>query len=44
MKEIPFIDWNGNGQIDPQDIALSLAMAEEEEEEEDEEDEEDDIL
>ena len=32
---IPFIDWNGNGRIDPQDIALGLAIAEEEEEEED---------
>ena len=29
MNEIPFIDWNGNGRIDPNDIALSLAMAEE---------------
>ncbi len=25
MCNIPLIDWNGNGQIDPQDIALSLA-------------------
>ena len=23
-----FIDWNGNGQIDPDDIAISLAMEE----------------
>ena len=38
MNEIPFIDWNGNGQIDPQDIALSLAMAEENEETEDTDD------
>ncbi len=29
MNEIPLIDWNGNGRIDPNDIALSLAMAEE---------------
>ncbi len=29
MNEIPFIDWDGNGRIDPNDIALSLAMAEE---------------
>lgn len=35
MNEIPLIDWNGNGQIDPQDIALTLAMQEEAEEEED---------
>lgn len=27
----PLIDWNGNGRIDPEDIAISLAMAEEEE-------------
>ena len=26
----PLIDWNGNGQIDPSDIAISLAIAEEE--------------
>ena len=26
---IPFIDWNGNGAIDPSDIAVSLAMNEE---------------
>ena len=32
-----FIDWNGNGKIDAQDIALSLAMAEEAEEDDDEE-------
>ncbi len=30
MNEIPLIDWNGNGKIDPQDIALSLAIAESE--------------
>ena len=24
----PLIDWNGNGQIDPSDIAISLAIAE----------------
>ena len=29
MDEIPFIDWNGNGRIDPADMAISLAMAEE---------------
>lgn len=25
------IDWNGNGRIDPEDIALTLAILEEEE-------------
>ena len=35
MNEIPFIDWNGNGQIDPADIALSLAIAESENAEKD---------
>ena len=38
MNEIPLIDWNGNGRIDPKDIAISLAMAEEQEETEDDED------
>ncbi len=28
---VPLIDWNGNGQIDPSDIAVTLAAAEEEE-------------
>lgn len=32
MNEIPLIDWNGNGRIDPEDIAISLAVAESEEE------------
>ena len=27
----PLIDWNGNGQIDPSDIAVTLAAAEEKE-------------
>ncbi|MBR6472424.1 MAG: hypothetical protein IKS99_01675 [Firmicutes bacterium] len=31
----PFIDWNGDGQIDPSDIAISLAIAEEEEADDD---------
>ena len=35
----PLIDWNGNGRIDPEDIAISLAIAEEEETD-DEDDEE----
>ena len=26
----PLIDWNGNGRIDPSDIGISLAIAEEE--------------
>ena len=25
-KSIPFIDWNGSGEIDSSDIALTLAM------------------
>ena len=28
MFDIPFIDWNGNGQIDYSDIAQTLAMNE----------------
>ena len=28
MNEIPLIDWNGSGRIDPEDIALTLAMQE----------------
>lgn len=41
MNEIPLIDWDGSGRLDPRDIALSLAMfsREEEEDEEDENDE-----
>ncbi len=35
----PLIDWNGNGRIDPSDIAITLAIAEEEEAD-DEDDEE----
>ena len=38
MPEIIFVDWNGNGIIDPEDIAISLAMAEEETGEEEEDD------
>ena len=33
MRDIPMIDWDGNGRIDPGDIAISLAIAEEETEE-----------
>ncbi len=33
------IDWNGNGRIDPSDIALTLAILEEEEAEDGEEEE-----
>lgn len=29
MDITPIIDWNGNGIIDPDDIAISLAMHEE---------------
>lgn len=34
MDEVIIMDWNGNGRIDPEDIAISLAMAEEADEEE----------
>lgn len=37
MNEIPLIDWDGNGRIDPQDIALFLAIAEDEEDIDEEE-------
>ena len=37
--EIPILDWNGNGRVDPQDIALSIAIAEAEEGDDDEDDE-----
>jgi len=37
------IDWNGNGKIDPSDIAISLAMEEEEAEMEDNEDDRDNL-
>ncbi len=33
--DIPLIDWNGNGEIDASDIALTLAMRESEEDEDD---------
>ena len=33
----PLIDWNGDGRIDPSDIAISLAIAEEEDSDADEE-------
>ena len=39
--EIPILDWNGNGRVDPQDIALSLAIAEAEEEDDEDDDEDD---
>lgn len=38
MDSIPFVDWNGNGIIDPDDIALSLAIAQETSDAEDEDD------
>ena len=31
MADIPFVDWDGSGEIDPSDIALTLAMRESEE-------------
>ena len=33
------VDWNGNGRIDPEEIALGLAIAEEEAEEEEDDEE-----
>lgn len=38
MLDIPLIDWNGSGQIDSSDIAISLAMTEAEAEDEEDED------
>ena len=35
----PLIDWNGNGQIDPSDIAVTLAAAEEAETDDEDEQE-----
>ena len=35
MADIPFVDWNGSGEIDPPDIALTLAMRESEDGDED---------
>ena len=35
MADIPFVDWNGSGEIDPSDIALTLAMRESEDGDED---------
>ncbi len=26
VADIPFVDWNGSGEIDSSDIALTLAM------------------
>ena len=37
MCEIPLVDWNGDGRIDPSDIAISIAIAEEEENQDDDE-------
>jgi len=28
---MPFIDWNGNGRIDPEDIAISIALDDDDE-------------
>lgn len=30
---MPLVDWNGNGRIDPSDVAISLAVEEEQREE-----------
>ena len=38
MNAPPFIDWNGNGRLDPEDIAISLAIVEEQKDTEGEED------
>lgn len=38
MDILPIIDWNGNGTVDPEDIAIALAVAEEEVECDDEQD------
>ena len=35
VAEIPFVDWNGSGEIDSSDIALTLAMRDAEDEDED---------
>ena len=35
MSDIPFVDWDGSGEIDPSDIALTLAMRESEDDDED---------
>ncbi len=40
MNEIPLIDWNGNGRLDPENIALALASAEDMEEPGNDEDDE----
>ena len=36
----PLVDWNGNGEIDPSDIAITLAITEEEEAEDEDRDDE----
>lgn len=33
---LPFIDWDGNGRVDPDDVALSLAILESADEADDE--------
>lgn len=36
MFDIPLIDWNGNGEIDSSDIAMTLAMNDSQNDDEDE--------
>ena len=38
----PLIDWNGNGSIDPSDVAIGLAIAEEEKRNQESDDDEED--
>ena len=35
MDEIPFVDWNGSGEIDSSDVAMTLAMRGAEDDDED---------
>ena len=35
VADIPFVDWNGNGQIDSSDIAQTLAMNDADDDEDD---------
>ena len=35
MTEIPFVDWDGSGEIDSSDIAITLAVRDAEDDDED---------
>ena len=35
MLDVPFVDWNGNEEIDTSDISISLAMSDSEDNDED---------